>query len=163
MNAASFQSIFCNKIKILEQMFFKVLTKKKYASKIKYRRLPQKLSFIAKDKTERRKMQYINVKISSSMAICQKEYPLSSNDDYAFIFQFDEKWKKEKRKTARLVFDGKYIDIKIKNNIAKPKKIPPCNNLNIGVYSKHYATTLAQIGCIISSVDKEFEKGEYLV
>ena len=108
-------------------------------------------------------MNYIDVKVTSHMALCCKEYPVSSNRDYALRFSFDEKWKKEKHKTARLLFDGKYIDIPIKKNVAFLPKIPPCEVLNIGVYSKNYATVYADIGCIKSCKDIKAEKAAYLV
>lgn len=108
-------------------------------------------------------MNYIDVNVTSCMAICQKAYPVSSNEDYTLRFHFDNKWKKERHKKARLVFDGKYIDIPIKNALAKVGKIPPCESLNIGVYSKHFATTLGEIGCVLSCLDRKYEKGEYFV
>lgn len=111
-------------------------------------------------------MNYIDVKVTSVMAISSKEYLVSSNEGYALRFFFDEKWKKEKHKTARILFDGRYTDIPIKKDIAILPKIPPCESLNVGVYSKHYATTYADIGCILSSKDKKFtkfKKGDYFV
>lgn len=97
------------------------------------------------------------------MAICQKEYLISSNDDYALRFSFDERWKKEKHKKARLLFDGRYIDVPIKNGTAVLPKIPPAEALNVGVYSKHRATTYADLGCIRSCKDARQQKGEQLV
>lgn len=108
-------------------------------------------------------MNYIDVKVSSDMAICKKEYLLSSNRNYALRFCFDESWKKEKHKKARLLFDGRYIDVPVKKNVAILPEIPPCNALNIGVYSRHRATTYADLGCIKSCKDIKAEKGDYLV
>ena len=105
-------------------------------------------------------MNYIDVKVTSHMAICKKEYLVSANEGYVLRFCFDEKWKKEKRKKARLLSDGKYIDIPIRKNIAVLPKIPPCKELNIGVFSNHYATTYADIGCILSCKDIKATKGE---
>lgn len=109
-------------------------------------------------------MNYIEVKVTSQMAICNKEYLVSSNEDYVLRFSFDEKWKKEKHKKARILFDEKYTDISIKkNNTAALPEIPPCKELNIGVYSKHCATTYADIGCIISCKDTKQKKGDHFV
>lgn len=108
-------------------------------------------------------MNYIDVKVTSFMAICNKEYLVSSNKGYALRFCFDERWKKEKRKKARILFDERYIDLPIKNGIAVLPKIPPCKALSIGVYSKHCSTTYADIGCIRSCKDTEHKKGDYLV
>lgn len=105
-------------------------------------------------------MDSIDIKVSGKMAFCKKHFPLSSNP-CTFVFKFDEEWKKEKRKKARLIFDGRYIDLPIRNDKAFIKKLPYADEISIGVYSKHLSSTFADIGCIRSS--KDFRKGEYYV
>lgn len=101
-------------------------------------------------------MTEINVKISAGLAICKKTYALSSNKGYTVCFDFDSEWENEKDITARLVFDGNFVDIPVVNGRASLPKIPACRSLAVGVYSALHSTTLAQIGCIPTCADKNF-------
>lgn len=103
-------------------------------------------------------MNSIEIKISNKVAVCKKAFPISSNTGYKLVFSFDEEWKNEKEKTARLVFDESYIDIKMSENTALLPKIPPCESLSVGVYSKNLASTLAEIGCVLSCADVKCKK-----
>lgn len=98
-------------------------------------------------------MPEINIKISNKVALCRKKYLISSNDDYTVVFDFDDEWKNHEAKTARFIFDSQYVDVAFIGNCVCAPKIIPCESLGIGVFSDSIASTVADIGCVLSVKD----------
>lgn len=95
----------------------------------------------------------IQIKISSKIAICKKRYLVSSNANYTVTFDFDNEWDAHTVRTARFVFDSQYTDVAFSGNTVAVPKIPPCEHLEIGVYSDSLASTTADVGCVLSVKD----------
>lgn len=99
----------------------------------------------------------IKIKVSGKVALCRKRYLVSSNADYTVTFEFDSDWDTHPVKTARFIFDEKYTDVSfIGNTVAVPKVIA-CKSLGIGVFSDSVASTVADVGCVISAKDFDGE------
>lgn len=73
------------------------------------------------------------------------------NSDYQIQFAFDSEWDAHEKKTARLIYNGQYIDVPIdENGICELPAIRNATTLQVGVYSDDeslHTTTPASIGC----------------
>ena len=99
----------------------------------------------------------IKIKVSGKVALCRKRYLVSSNADYTVTFEFDSDWDAHTVKTARFIFDEKYTDVSFMGNTVAVPKVIACKTLGIGVYSDSVASTVADIGCVISAKDFDGE------
>ena len=99
----------------------------------------------------------IKIKVSGKVALCRKMYLVSSNADYTVTFEFDSDWDAHTVKTARFIFDEKYTDVSFMGNTVAVPKVIACKTLGIGVYSDSVASTVADIGCVISAKDFDGE------
>lgn len=98
-------------------------------------------------------MTTIQVTVSGKVAICRKQYLISSNADYCLSFTFDDDWDVAGVKTARLLFDGQSCDLVFTGTTVALPKLPACEELAVGVFTDTIASTIAQIGCIRSVAD----------
>ena len=99
----------------------------------------------------------IKIKVSGKVALCRKRYLVSSNADYTVTFEFDSDWDAHTVKTARFIFDEKYTDASFLGNTVAVPTVIACKPPGIGVYSDSVASTVADIGCVISAKDFDGE------
>lgn len=106
-------------------------------------------------------MTEIKIKVSGKIALCRKRYLISSNENYKVTFEFDDEWKGHEAKTARFIFDSKYVDVAFLGNTVNIPRVIPCESLGIGVFTDTLASTAADVGCVLSVKDiTDEEAGE---
>lgn len=89
----------------------------------------------------------INIRIRDKIAkvIYKTEY-ICGNSDFVVNFDFDEEWDKYTTKTARFIFDGKFIDVVFQGNQCQVPVIYDTRKICIGVYAGDLrSTTHAEI------------------
>lgn len=87
------------------------------------------------------------------------------NTDYQIVFTFDSEWDAYPEKTARFIWNGKYIDVPFTGNICTMPMVYDTFTCLIGVYVKDFETTtsariecLKSILCVDSVRDNESDK-----
>lgn len=84
----------------------------------------------------------INIKIRDKIALAvdQTEY-ICGNSDFTVIFDFDEEWNEFATKTARFVYNGKFIDVVFQGNQCQIPIINDTCKIAVGVYAGNLRTT----------------------
>ena len=73
---------------------------------------------------------------------------LICNNEYDFVFDFDDEWDGHEKKIARFISEGIETDVEIKNNTCKSPKFSKTQQASVGVFVEGViATTEAAIPC----------------
>ena len=93
----------------------------------------------------------IEVTVKDKIAVAdQTEYVCGNVDKsedskektgYAILFDFDEEWSNFKNKTARFIYNGKYVDVLFSGNKCPVPKISNTYSIKVGVYASDLCTT----------------------
>ena len=73
---------------------------------------------------------------------------LICNNEYDFVFDFDDEWDGHEKKIARFISEGIATDVEIKNNTCKSPKFSKTQQASVGVFVEGEITsTEAAIPC----------------
>ena len=102
----------------------------------------------------------VNNKIATYTA--RDGHIVCGNSDYSLKFTFDSEWSKHTTKTARFVYNGKYIDQEFTGNECVVPVITGADRVEVGVFAGSLTTTTPasipcerSILCLTSEVQNE--------
>ena len=67
------------------------------------------------------------------------------NSDYQIEFTFDEEWDAYPQKTARFIWNGKYVDVTFSGTVCPVPIVANTDRLEVGVYAKDLCTTTSAV------------------
>lgn len=86
----------------------------------------------------------INVIVAGRVAAAEQVEYICNNsgeDGYTLSFDFDEEWSKYEHKTARFIWNGKYLDVPFSGKECPVPKITNTYSFKVGVYAGDLCTT----------------------
>lgn len=90
----------------------------------------------------------IDIPVINKIAYSPTEKLICGNSDYIIVFKFDDEWDEYPVKTARFVFDDKYVDVVFEGNTCPCPVLSNVQVVAVGVYAGDLQTTTpALIGC----------------
>lgn len=84
---------------------------------------------------------YIKVMVRDKIAAADQVRYVCGNSDYALSFDFDEEWSKYEHKTARFIYNGRFVDVVFSGNECPVPIISNTYNIKVGVYAGDLSTT----------------------
>lgn len=102
-------------------------------------------------------MKDLHIVVNNKIATYQKRDGdiVCGNNDYQIVFTFDDEWDSYSTKTARFVWNGKYLDVIFAGNTCPVPIIQNADSVEVGVYAGNLCTTTpAKIGCVKSILCK---------
>lgn len=86
----------------------------------------------------------INVAVKNKIATAFRDvYYICDNSDFVVEFDFDDEWESYEYKTARFIYNDKYIDVVFSGNQCEIPVISNANTIQVGVYAGDLCTTTA--------------------
>lgn len=93
-------------------------------------------------------MAVVNVKIENRIASVDAGIVLVCNNPTdTLLFDFDAEWEGKSPKTARFVWENRYIDVQFEGNSVQVPEIFKTDYVFIGVYSTNIASTPVKVAC----------------
>lgn len=90
-------------------------------------------------------MSIINITIRNKIAQNPTKEIVCGNSDYVVYFDFDEEWASHTVKTARFVFNGKFVDVVFEGNTVNMPVVYDAITCAVGVFAGDLATTTPAI------------------
>lgn len=88
-------------------------------------------------------MYELNVAVCNKIATYLRRggYVVCGNTDYMVVFSFDEEWDAHEEKTARFIWNNKYVDVPFTGNAVSAPMVSDTTLLKVGVYAGELTTT----------------------
>ncbi len=98
-------------------------------------------------------MRNLHISVKNKVATYQQRDGniVCGNSDYQIIFTFDSEWDAHEEKTARFIWNNKFVDVTFSGDTVPVPMMSKTNLLKVGVYAGELnTTTSAQIPCTFS-------------
>lgn len=87
-------------------------------------------------------MKTLHITVANKVATCSTRYDdiICGNSDYQIEFNFDAEWDAYETKTARFIWNGKYVDEVFKGRVCPVPVVANTERLEVGVYADEIST-----------------------